>query len=210
MRRLMTVAAAAAVGFSMAAGGAAPARADKVTDAIAKAKEYYDAGNLPRANARLQYAIGQIARKLQEIYSTTFPPAPDGWRVRERRRRGNQSMMFMQVGTVINKTYNEQDGRGYIQAQLVVDSAMMTAMMGTLGNPAMAQRMGYEQVDMDGYPQGVLIKFDEDRRRGEAVAMIAGRIFLKVSGQNLENDKILRQLLSTWKIAELKQAVGIK
>lgn len=210
MRPFLKPAASLFVGLAMIAGTSSLAHADKVGDAIDKAKAFYDAGDLAKANARLQYAVGQIVKKLSARYAETFPAAPDGWTVSQRRRGANNGALFNRVGAILSKTYYSGDRRQRIRAQMIVDSPMLVAMTSTLGNPAMAQRMGYEQVDVDGFPQGILIKYNEDRRRAEAVAVVSGRIFIKLTQRNASDDTMVRNLMKSWKIDDLKKAVGIK
>lgn len=184
-----------------------PAVADKASDAIDRAKNAYAQGDVGKAYIDLQIALTRVGRKLMAVYEKTFPAAPSGWKARNTRSR-NRSNVPVQ-GFVLNRRYHELDGKGRITAQLIVDSPMLNAMAGMFSNPAMAMRMNYEHTDVEGAGQPVWVKFDEDRNRGEAVLVIAGRIFIKLTGRNLEDADILTRMISAWDLTTLKKTVGV-
>jgi len=194
---------AAAVVVSLSLAGAA--RADKVTDAIGRASKAYGDGKLSSTTRELQFAIGRIGRRLAKAYGEAMPPAPDGWKARRARtQRGAIGVMGM--GISVRRRYQPDGrGRGRASAQLIIDNPMIQAMGAMFANPAMAQSSGYERLEVTGLAQPGFIKYDEDRKRGDAIILIAGRIFLKVEASNVENMDVLRALAAGWNVKRIKE-----
>jgi hypothetical protein len=198
---------AAAVAAMLAFTGTA--QADKVTDAIGRASKAYGDGKLSSASRELQFAIGGLGRRLAKAYGEAMPPAPDGWKAR-RARRQNQSIGMMGMGITVQQHYQpDGGGRGRASAQLVIDNPMIQAMGAMFANPAMAQSSGYERLEVKGLAQPGFIKFDGDRKRGDAIIMIAGRIFLKVEASGVEDEAVLRKLADGWNIKRIKEIAEI-
>ncbi len=201
---LKALAAALLITFS------APAFADKVTDAIASGQKYYDDQRLSKAVRELRYAIAQISRRLSEAYEATMPPAPSGWKTRKARRRGGAGGGFFSAGTIITRHYRQEDGRGRITAQLIVDNPMMQAFAAMFANPQIAAASGFDRVTVRGARADALLKFDPDTKRGEAILLLAGRIFIKLDGRRIESDGVIRDLLQSWNYEELKKVAEIR
>jgi hypothetical protein len=184
------------------------ARADRVTDRIDKARNLYEKGRYSAAARELQWAIGRIKRRIADGVAKTFPAPPEGWTVRRSKSRSRQGLAMLQ-GLIIQRRYRQTGGAGRADAQIIVDNPMAGMMTMLFANPAYAQNAGYEQLDVDSLPQGALIKFDEERKRGDVVAMVGGRAFLKITIHNADSDKVLRTLIRTWNIAALKKQLGL-
>ena len=188
---------------------ATPAAADKITDAIRDGQRYYEDDRLSKAMKELRYAIGQIGRKVAKAYEATFPQAPDGWTARKARSRSTQGLgMF--GGTAVNRSYQQEGGRGRIKAELVIDNPMMQAFAQMFANPQLAAAGGYERARLRGLDDEALIKYDENTKRGEAILLMRGRIFIKVSGRSLESDAPLRAVLESWRFEDLMRIADIK
>lgn len=198
---------AAAVAATLMAAGAA--QADKVTDAIDRASKAYSEGKLSSTSRELQFAIGRVGRRLARAYEKAMPPAPDGWRSRKARRR-SRTVGMMGLGITVNKRYRSEEGRARATAQLVVDNPMIQAMGAMFANPAMAQSSGYERMEVKGLSQHGYIKFDEDRKRGEAIILIAGRVFLKIRARRIEDEDVLHTLVAGWDIERIKEIAEIR
>ncbi len=187
---------------------ATPAFADKATDAMDKAKSLYEKGDIGKTYTELQIATSLVGRKLSALYAKTFPAAPDGWKTRKA-RSSNRSGVMMSQGFVMNRRYTQEGGRGRVTAQLIIDNPMITAMAGMFSNPAMAARMNYDRIQIEGGGEA-WVKYQEDRKSGEVVLVLAGRVFLKLTGRNIENQDVLTKLISTWDFATLKKTLGIQ
>ncbi len=187
----------------------APAFADKVTDAIGAGLKYYEEQRLAKAIGELGYAVGQISRRLAEIYEATMPPAPGGWKTQKARRQGVRGGIFS-TGVIINKRYRQLDGRGSITAQLIVDNPMMQAFAAMFVNPQVAAASGFERTRVRGVSEEALIKYDPDNKRGEARLMLASRVFIKLNGSGLESEEVLKEMLQGWNYAEIKRIAEIK
>ena len=191
---------------SMAAAGTASA--DKVTDSIERAQKAYSAGKLSTAARQLQLGVARIRRALAKEYEKTLPPAPDGWTARKSRSR-RQTFGMMGGGVTVTKRYRPSSGSGSATAQMIIDSPLLATMGAIYGNPAMAQNAGYEPFEIDGLNQPAFIKFDEDRKRGEVVILIAGRIFLKVQVTRVADEDALKALGKGWNIKRIKEIAEI-
>lgn len=188
----------------------APAFADKVTEAIDAGQKYYEDQRLSKAIRELRYAIAKISRRLSDAYEATMPPAPSGWMIRKARRRGGAGGGFFAAGTIITRNYRQEDGRGRITAQLIVDNPMMQAFAMMFANPQMAAASGFERIRVRGVRTDALMKYNDETKRGEAILLLAGRIFIKLGGQRIESDAILRDLLQGWNYEELKKVAEIR
>lgn len=187
-----------------------PAFADKVTDAIRSGQKNYEDKHLSKAVRELRYAISQITRQLATAYEATMPPAPSGWITRKARRQGSAGGIFLAAGTTISRNYRQTDGRGRLSVQLIVDNPMMQAFAAMFANPQIAANAGFERVKLRDVREEALVKFNPDTKRGEAILLLAGRVFIKISGRRIESDGILRDLLEGWNYEELKKVAEIK
>ena len=193
-------------GLLLAPGAAS---ADKISDAIAKAAEEYKAGRLGVAAQELQYAVTKIGERLSKAYRATFPPAPEGWRARRARSAAGGGVVRLQ-GQFITRRYSHQQGRGRLTAQLIVDNPAMQAYVTLFSNPAYARQAGYDREKIDGVPEPVMVKFNEDQNSGDAVLLMGGRVLIRISARRIESAKVMLDLLKAWNIAELRKIAGIK
>lgn len=183
------------------AGGA---HADKVTDTMEKAAKAYGSGKLSTMVRQLQSALARVRKVLAKAYADAMPPAPDGWRA-QRARNSGQMIGVMGGGVTVSRRYRPSSGSGSATAQLIVDSPLLATMGAIYANPAMAQNAGYEQFDIDGLNQPAFYKFDEDRKRGEVVILIGGRVFMKVNVRRVESEDVLKGLAKGWNIKKIKE-----
>lgn len=197
---------AAAFSFTFAA---TPASADKVTDAIGKAAAAYKAGKMSTASTELQYALTKIGERLAKAYIATFPAAPDGWRA-GRVRSSSGNAMIRVAGQVISRRYTQQGGRGRLTAQLIVDSPTMQAFMTLFANPNYARSAGYDPVKIDGITETAMLKYNENRKQGDLILIMAGRVVIKVTGRRIDNGDVLGSLVKRWNIAQVRKVAGIK
>ena len=188
----------------------APAFADKVTDAIRSGQKHYEDQRLSKSIRELRYAIVQITRRLSEAYEATMPPAPSGWKTQKARRQGAAGGTFFSAGTILTRHYRQEDGRGRVTAQLIVDNPMMQAFAAMFANPQIAAASGFERVRVRGVRADALLKYDPDTKQGEAILLLAGRIFIKLDGRRIENDGIIRDLLQGWNYEDLKKVADIR
>jgi len=205
----MTVTALALAATFSVTAAAAPAWADKITDAMDKAAAAYKAGKMSAATTELQYALTKINERLAKAYIATFPAAPEGWRAgRVRSAAGNA--MIRVAGQVISRRYTQQGGRGRLNAQLIVDSPTMQAFMTLFANPNYARSAGYDPIKIDGIPETAMMKYNENRKQGDLILIMAGRVVIKVTGRQIENGDALGDLVKRWNIAQVRKVAGIK
>lgn len=187
---------------------AAPAaHAEKVLDSMRKAETAYKDGRLSTASRELQYALGALGKALADAYTGTVPDAPDGWTAQNPRGRA-QAIGAMGYGVTVERRYREDGGRGTATAQLIVDNPMIQAMGAMFANPALAQNAGYDRLQVQG--QEAMIRFQEDRNRGEVVMLFAGRVFLKVEARNIDSEDVLEALAQGWDIAKIREVAELQ
>lgn len=196
----------AALSFTAAAS---PAWADKVTDAIGKAAAAYKAGKMSTATTELQYALTKINERLAKAYTATFPAAPEGWRA-QRVRTASGNVMVRVAGQILSRRYSQQGGRGSLNAQLIVDSPTMQAFTTLFANPNYARSAGYDPVKIEGVPETAMLKYDENRKQGDLILLMANRIVIKVTGRRIESGDVLSKLVKSWNIAQVRKTAGIK
>ena len=114
------------------------------------------------------------------------------------------------AGISAQRSYNQDGGRARASAQIIVDNPMLQAMAAMFANPTMAANSGYERLSIDGLNQPAFIKYDEDRKRGEVVILLAGRVYLKVSASRIESDDVLKDLANGWNIKKIKEVAEIQ
>lgn len=186
------------------------ARADEISDSISSAQKLYVEGRLSKAANELNYAVGQIGKKLRQAYLATLPSAPAGWKELSSRSRSQAGLAVFAQGQIIKKSYRQDGAQGRINAELVVDNPMLQALAGMFGNPAMASRMGYERVSLSGIDEKAYLKWDDQGKRGEIVLVMAGRVYIKMSARNLEDPDLLKQMMQAWDIKKIKEIAELK
>lgn len=199
----------AAAAIAAVTGFAAPATADKIDDAIGKAADAYKKGSLAVAVQELQYAVTKISERLSKVYAKTFPAPMEGWKAGRVKSTAGNAMIRMS-GQVMNRRYRQTGGRGRVDAQMIVDNPAMQSYMTLFSNPAYARQAGYDRVSIDGVPEPAMVKFDEDRKRGEAILVTGGRILVRLSGRRIDSADVLTGMIKAWKIAEARKVAGIK
>lgn len=200
----------AAFVVAMTVATAAPAAADKIKDAMEGAIKAYDNKAYSKAVTELQYAVTKIGELLGKAFVATFPDPPEGWTARRVRRQRSTAGVVQLQGQILSRRYQMKGGSGRVTAQMIVNNRMMQAYTALMANPAYARQAGYDRVKIEGLSEPAMMKFDEDRKRGELIYLSGGRLLIRLAGRNLEDTKILESLIRTWKIAEARKLAGLK
>ncbi len=92
-------------------------------------------------------------RKLSAMVQAALPPAPEGFKIRKPRNKGNANNPFLagmalSMGSSIERNYFSQDGRT-IRVSVVVNSPLIRMLKMFMENPAMAGSKG-EVIEYDG------------------------------------------------------------
>jgi hypothetical protein len=184
----------------------AAARADSVVEQIQEGLAYYEEGDLAAAIEELEYAIGEIRGRLGGLFAGTLPEPPAGWVADAAESQGGAA--FMGGGTIINRSYREEGGRGRIEAQLVVDNPMMQGFAALMSNPAMmAAQPNTQRVRVQ--RENAILRFEPDRGSGEITLILGGRAMAKLEGQGLASGDLLVELMEGWDLRQLKDLAGL-
>lgn len=182
----------------------AAAMADSVTDQIDLGRELYEEGDFAGAVTELEFAITELRGKMAGQYVATLPDAPAGWSAAEAEQQGGAA--FMGGGTMISRSYRQDDGQGSIEAQLMVDNPMIQGFAAMLGNPAlMAGQPGMKRVRIG--RDNAMLNWDREAGSGE-ITLVTGRAMLKLEGHGLEGPELLEELLRAWDIKTVKELAG--
>lgn len=119
---------------------AAPLLADTVSDRLKAAIAANDDGDLKTAAIELAAASTALSEKKAAILNKHLPAAPEGW-TQTINTEYTQSLGMAGGGTGTEARYDGPDG-SYVNVGFIMDSPMMTMMMGMFGNPQMLAMLG--------------------------------------------------------------------
>jgi hypothetical protein len=194
---------AAALAASMLA---APASADEILEQLDLARELYLEGDYAGAALELDFALGDLRTLVAGQYAETMPEAPEGWTAQRPSTEGGAAMMG--GGSIITRTYNEDDGQGRIEAQLIVDNPMVQGMAAIFANPALIAAQPNTERLRIGRESGAL-QFDPDRGSGEVTLVLGGRILAKLEGRGLGSKEVLADMMRAWDLDAVKRLAGM-
>ena len=126
---------------------ALPTLADEVTDAIKEGSDAYKDGNYSEAASQLDYASGLIRQKKAEAITAVFPDALSGWTASEASSESAGGMM-MGGGITANRSYDKGDAS--VSIELIMDSPMLSTMMGMFSNPSLITMNGGKMIKIQG------------------------------------------------------------
>ena len=109
---------------------------------------------------------------------------------------------MMGGGQMTSVDYREMSGRGIVEAMITVDSPLVRGVSMMLNNPAfmgMSGRKGQEMKRVRINGEYGLLKWNPARKQGDLSVILGnGRLMLQLKGQNLEGQKVLREMMKTW------------
>lgn len=202
MSRTALLAAAVAGALSF---GSLSARADDISDGLAKAAQLYAAGDLAGAQKEIGFASTAIAQQLNEAYGATFPEAPAGWTSSE---ASAESMAMMGMGQTVSRTYTDSAGGGTVTLSLVADSPMLQSLGMIFANPMMAAQAGFQRVRIGS--EDAMMQADKSSGTTQIMLVLAGgRLLLQAEGSNGVPADAVKALMSAWKIDQVKKLAGL-
>ena len=197
---LLAAAVAGALSFSSLA-----ARADDISDGLAKAAELYAKGDLAGAQKEIAFANSAIAQKLNEAYGGTFPEPPAGWTADE---VSAESMAMMGMGQTVSRTYTDSASGGTVKLSLVADSPMLQSLGMIFANPMMAAQAGFQRVRIGG--EEAMMQADKASNTTQIMMPLAGgRLLLQAEGSTGVSADAVKSLMSAWKIDQVKKLAGL-
>ena len=169
------------LGASVLALGAAPVRADDVTDSIDEAVKAYKDGDYTTAATSLDAAAQLIRQKRAEVFVAFLPEAPSGWTAEEATTSAAGAAMF---GGAVTAEREYAKGDASVSVKLVTDSPMMSAMMMMMNNPMLLGSGDAGKVERIKGQKG-LVKYDAGERAGEINVAVAGTLLVTVTGSDV-------------------------
>ncbi|MFA5123093.1 hypothetical protein [Zavarzinia sp.] len=192
----------AALAGLIAVAGLGVARADEVSDGLAKAGELYAKGDLAGAMKEIGFASSGIQSKLNDAYASTLPEPPAGWTAEA---VDAQSMAIMGMGQNISRTYTDANGNS-VKLSLAADSPLLQSMGMVFANPMMAAQAGFTRVRVGS--EEALMQDDKQANSVQIMLTLGGRLLLMAEASNVPADQV-KALFSAWKIDQLKKLAGI-
>jgi len=187
---------------------AGPAAADSVEDQIKQGLQLYQDGELGAAITELEFAITDIRKAMSGSLSDTFPAAPKGWTAgaaeSSSEAAGAAALFGGAMGTMLERSYTQDDGDGTMTATLMIDNPMVQGMAALLNNPMlMAAQPNTERLRV-GRETGML-KWEPDDKAAEATLLLDGRILMQVKGENLATPDVVAELLKAWDLDAVRE-----
>ncbi len=159
--------------------------ADDVVDTLHEVIKSYESGEYGAAVEDLNYVLQIIQQKKSKGLEAYLPEPLPGWSAKKAESQVAGSAMF---GGGIS-TYREyRKGPSRIKIEIITDSPLMQSMMGVLSNPMFATADGgkLERINRE----KAIVKYDEERQKGEIIIVVARRFLVKVEGQKVLPDEL--------------------
>ncbi len=197
-----------AAATTLALTASATALADPVEEQIQQGLELYQSGELGAAITELEFAITDIRKAMSNQIGDTFPPAPEGWTAApaesSAEAAGAAALFGGVMGTMIERSYSQNDGNGTLTAKLMIDNPMVQGLAAMFNNPMlMAAQPNTERLRV-GRETGML-KWDVENASAEASLLLDGRILMQVEGENLDSPDIAADLLKAWDMDAVRE-----
>ncbi len=117
-------------------------RADEIQQAIDDGTAAFKAGKFSEAASQFDLASQLLREKSGGVVAEALPEAPEGWVADGEPNVEVMAAGFMGGMTNVSRSYQQEDGDGSINIQIVSDSPMIAQMSMILSNPAMVRQMG--------------------------------------------------------------------
>jgi hypothetical protein len=164
---------------ALALGAVGPAAADAVEDAMAAALKAYRAGDMATAKEELDLAAALMDQAEAEGLAAFLPEAMDGWTKTESEASATPALMF---GGGFSASAIYESAGDTVEIELFANNPMVAAMAPMLASPQLMAAAG-EVRRVRG--QRYVVTPD-----GQAMALVDGRILVRVSGSASENSRI--------------------
>lgn len=156
------------------------AQADEISDALAKAAEAYQNGDIGATMAALQEAETALQQRRAETLKTFLPAAMEGWTLQDNDTMAMAGEM-LGGGYGVSRLYTKADGNS-VSLDVIADSPMLAMVMGMFANPQMMQMSGMKTETIAGQTAMV----DE---MGGYQLMVANRFMITVGGSAALEEK---------------------
>ena len=174
--------------------------ADEIMEQMNEAIKAYQDKDYKGAMDELKFITAQL-QKMDAAENQKLLPAPlDGWKMKEG-DNGGQAVMSMLGGggTSMQAIYTK--GSENIEIQIMANSPMISMMSMAISNPAL---MAADPTSTPfRYKRNKGVKKKEGTNT-EISLLISGQILIKLTGENLKDDKVLEDYLDHIDIKALK------
>ena len=157
------------------------------------AREAWDAGKYGTCMEKLKECIGLVSVKRRDTILAAFPGAPEGFTFPEDKTvNAAQNAMLgtiaAGIGNVIDRRYNEENGRGSINMTLTADSPMVQMFSMMINNPAMLDANS-ELIEYNEH-KAVLKKNNDTNLQLQIV--IDGKHHVDINARNVSEDELFK------------------
>ncbi|TET87027.1 MAG: hypothetical protein E3J96_06280 [Sulfurovum sp.] len=161
------------------------ANADDVVDTLNEAIKSYESGEYSVAVEDLNYALQLIQQKKSKGLEAYLPEALPGWSAKKAESQTAGAGMF---GGGISTSREYKKGSSRIKIEIITDSPLLQSMMGIFSNPMFAASDGGKLQRIN--REKAIVKYNEERRRGDITIVVAKRFLVKVEGQKVSLDDL--------------------
>jgi len=157
------------------------AYADEVTSAIEEALTEYENGEYASAAENLDYAQQLIRQRKGDKLKSFLPEALEGWIADDSSFQTIGSIM-LGGGIIAERQYSKE--ASLVNVKIVADAPMLRGVMMMFTNPMFITAGGGKLEQIKG--QKAIIKYTPERKTGEINVVVADRVLVTVSGDNVE------------------------
>ena len=153
--------------------------ADDVSDSISEALKHYEKQSYSSAVESLTYATQLIQQKKGDALILLLPKALDGWKAEKPSSQSAAGGMF---GGGLTAEGKYKKGSASVKVQIFADSPMVQSMAMLFSNPLVIGSSGGKLEKIAGHK--AIVKFEDDKKRGEIKLLIANRFFIQLEGRD--------------------------
>lgn len=159
--------------------------AEEIEDAVKEGMQYYTEGDLSSAAGSLEYAAQLIRQEKGSELEALLPKPLPGWTAEEASSQAAGAAMFG-GGVSAERKYRKDSSRATVK--IVTDSPMLQGVMMMFTNPAVAASSGGKLKKING--QKAIVKYNQDRNRGEVQIVVAGRFLVSINGRKINQEEL--------------------
>lgn len=159
--------------------------ADDVVNTLNEAIKSYESGEYGVAADDLNYALQLIQQKKGKRLEAYLPEALPGWSAKKAESQAAGAGMFG-GGITASREYKKDSSN--IKVELITDSPLLQSMMGIFSNPMFATADGGKLQRIN--REKAIVKFNEERQRGDISIVVDKRFLVKVEGQKVSLDDL--------------------
>ncbi len=177
-------------------------QADEIEDQIQRGVKAYQDGQHREAIQELQFAISQMQELLNKKYLTLLPEPPEGWEAEESQAQ-TMPAAILGGGTSLSRSYRRGDES--VEITMMADSPLLASLSMMLSNPAMLSAGGNVRPYRYESYRGIMEKQDNG---AEISLLVANRVLVKLSGDNIEGEKTLEGFLEAMDFKKIEQTLA--